>query len=187
MRLGAPHFNNNEDLRSYPKGPSHCCSSTTPTNSFTALPSIRFGELLEGAFKRTAELEYLNESISTRRQILELPRIVPALRFKILHYLSMSLAISYQFLSQFNLHLYSRDLDEALVILSQCANNRHRFWPVQFLLACKWATIARLTQHPTISTAYETALSFMQESRHPSFCTNVAATTCHSHRVRRFS
>ena len=135
-------------------------ASSTPTDSLTASPSIRFGEVLYEAFQRTIKIEYLNESISLRRQVLKLPLLGPALRIRILHDLSLSLFTR----SRFFLDHHTQDLDEALELLSQCANDKHGYLPARCWFACKWASVARLTQHPTISMAYESTLSLMQDT-----------------------
>ncbi|KAH9057680.1 CHAT domain-containing protein [Lactarius vividus] len=58
----------------------------------------------------------------------------------------------------------TQDLDEALELLSQCANDRQDNFPDRFHLACYWASLSHLTQHHSVSTAYETAVSLMQDT-----------------------
>ena len=118
-----------------------------------------FGQVLFGVFKRTKKIEYLNESISTLRQLLERP-LPQTQRLETLGWLSLSLvARSVSFPSN-----HMQDLDEAMEILSQWVNDGHANLPDRFQLACLWASVARHTQHTSISTAYESAVSLMQDT-----------------------
>ena len=118
-----------------------------------------FGDLLYEAFDRTNKIEYLNESISIRRQVIEYPQ-PDALRFMLFPFLSKALihrSLSFP-------GYRTQDLDEALEKLSLCANNINVGVPDRFLSACQWALSARLTGHPSVSSAYETALLLMQDT-----------------------
>ncbi|KAH8977739.1 CHAT domain-containing protein [Lactarius akahatsu] len=116
-----------------------------------------FGDMLFEAFRRTKNIEYLNESISTRRQILGRPS-PQFLRFGSIRKLSATLLARFLYFPSY----CTQDLDEATELLSQCANDRHANLPSRFFFACSWSSISRLTRHPSISTAYETAVSLMQ-------------------------
>jgi hypothetical protein len=118
-----------------------------------------FSNILDKAFWRTGKIEYLNESISVRRHMIE-PPCPQTLRFQILSELSMFLfARSHLFPSY-----RTQDLDEALDLLSQSVSGTRGNFPERLRLACKWAHIARLYQHSSVSTAYETAESLIQDS-----------------------
>ena len=120
-----------------------------------------FGSLLLEAFGRRNKIEYLNEWISVRRQFIESPRPgSQALRFSVLLGLSQSLlARSHDFPDY-----RTQDLDEGLELLSQFVGSAHAGVPDRFRLACWWALFARYTRHFSVSTAYETALSLMQDT-----------------------
>jgi hypothetical protein len=60
----------------------------------------------------------------------------------------------------------AQDLDEALELVSQCVHDGYVSLPDRFRFACEWAYFARLTRHPSVSMAYETAVSLMQEILH---------------------
>jgi hypothetical protein len=142
--------------------PSSLPSTDSNPNPSSLLILSTFGMILLRAFIRATKVEYLNESISTlrqtERQVSEFPLLVP-LHLTILSQLFLSLFIRFK--------IYSRslpDLDEALEILSQCVNNKHQVIPDRCMHACRWASIAREYQHPSLSTAYESALSLMQDS-----------------------
>jgi CHAT domain-containing protein len=116
-----------------------------------------FGIILSELFKRTNKIDYLNESISTRRQVFEQP-LPPFLRFTTLSRLAISLLTRFVLFPGYR----AQDLDEGTELLSQCVKDRHASLSDRFQLACEWASIARRTQHPSVSTAYESAVSLMQ-------------------------
>ena len=120
----------------------------------------RFGEILHDAFDRTKNIEYLNESISVRRQMLESPALLPDERLRTLPPLSQCLLFRSMFFPDYR----KEDLDEGLEIATQCVNNAQTNLPDRLRLACLWADCTRFIQHPSVSTAYETALSLMQDA-----------------------
>jgi tetratricopeptide (TPR) repeat protein len=136
-------------------------ASGDPKDLLTSMYMEIFGRILDEVFERTNKIEYLNESISTRRQVFDRssPQYLPV-RFDTLN--RLALALLSRSLS-FPGHR-TQDLDEGLELLSQCVNDRQGSSPNRFLVACKWADVARLTQHPSISTAYESAVSSMQDT-----------------------
>jgi hypothetical protein len=122
-----------------------------------------FGDILNEAFKRTKKIEYLDESISVRRQLIETP-LPQSTQFRIIYSLSHSLLSRFQFLVQFFPDYCTQDIDEGLELLSRYVSSAHLSLPNRFVAACEWATSARFSQHSTVSTAYKTALSLMQET-----------------------
>ena len=118
-----------------------------------------FGTLLHKAFDRTKKIEYLNESISIYRQMIE-SSLPQAGRFLALPYLSGSLLLRSRYFPGHS----TQDLDEALEILSQFVSSAHASVPDRFQRACTWAYIARDTRHSSISPAYESALSLMRDT-----------------------
>jgi hypothetical protein len=121
-----------------------------------------FCDILNEAFNRTKKIEYLNESISIQRQIFESPAIPPAER--LITQLNLSLCHSLLKRSRFFPDYRTQDLDEGLELLSQNVNNTRVSLPNRLLDAHLWAYTARRNRHPTMSTAYETALSLMQDT-----------------------
>ena len=119
-----------------------------------------FGAILFRAFERTKNIIYLNESIHTSRQILE-HRPSKILRNGLFLLLLTTLCarseISPGHRMQ-DLHevveLYPKILDDGSWLLSL----RDRFHD-----ACMWARRAHAIQHPFTPTAYEAALSLMQD------------------------
>jgi hypothetical protein len=117
-----------------------------------------FGDLLYEAFNRTNKIQYLNESISVRRQLIETP-LPQAQRFSILP-LSQSLVARSMLFPGYR----TQDLNEALGIFSQHISSARASVPDRFLIACAWAFFARFTRHSSVSTAYEKALSLKQDT-----------------------
>jgi CHAT domain-containing protein len=120
-----------------------------------------FGKILFEAFKRTKKIGYLDESIRIRRQVRENP-LPQFLASTTRRQLSLSLLTR---LVTFPRHR-AQDLDDALELVSQCVHDGHVSFPDRFQFACEWAYFARLTGHPSVSMAYETALSLMQDILH---------------------
>jgi hypothetical protein len=118
-----------------------------------------FGNLLSEAFDRTKKIEYLNESISVRRQEIEYP-LLPSMRFSYFPLLSTCLVRRFAFFPNY----CTQDLDEALELLSQFVSNARTSMPDRFRRACTWAFLARHYRHSSVSTAYKTALSLMQDT-----------------------
>ena len=119
----------------------------------------KFGQILFQAFERTKKIEYLNESITTSRQVLGYP--INHLRFSTLRLLVLALLTRFRALPH-----RTQDFEEAIDALSQGVNDvcRHAGSPDRFKLACFWAFLARGFRHPSTSTAYEGAMSLMQDA-----------------------
>jgi hypothetical protein len=118
-----------------------------------------FGRILFEAFNRTKKIEYLNESISVRRQEIESP-LPQAERFLILPEFSRALLARSHYFPGYR----TQDMDEALELISQYVGSVHASVPDRFRFACTWAFFARLTRHSSVSTAYEAALSMKQDT-----------------------
>ena len=136
-----------------------CASSKGLVTTF--IPAV-FGMILLQASVRTNNIEYLDESISTCRRLLELP-LIPFLRFRTLHGLFCSLFTRSEAFTGSSPDQRRQDLDEALGLLSQCVNDKHGGFHERCWLACRWASIARDTGHPSVPIAYESALSLIQD------------------------
>jgi CHAT domain-containing protein len=133
-------------------------ASSTPRDPTASCLFEYFGTLLFDLYKRTNRIEYLNESINTRRQVFERP-LPPFLRFTTLSQISLSLLTRFMYFPGHR----PRDLDEGMELISQCVHDRHASLSDRFRLACEWASVARRTRHPSVCTSYETAVSLMQD------------------------
>ncbi|KAI9433916.1 CHAT domain-containing protein [Lactarius indigo] len=121
-----------------------------------------FADMLFEAFRRTRKIEYLNESISTRRQIFGRPGrpSYHTVRIPAIWNLSNTLLTRFEESG----HRRTQDLDEALELLSHCSNDRYGKLSDRFHTACFWASISRFNRHRSVSTAYKTAVSLMQDT-----------------------
>ncbi|KAF8269756.1 CHAT domain-containing protein [Lactarius quietus] len=118
-----------------------------------------FGLILFEAFKRTNEIEYLDESMSSLGRVLEYP-FSQHLRLGTLGRLTLSLLTR---CARFRGHRM-QDVDEAAKLLSRCVNDEHASLPDRLQFACLWASFARNFRHPSTATAYENAISSMQKA-----------------------
>ncbi|KAH9161527.1 CHAT domain-containing protein [Lactarius sanguifluus] len=134
--------------------------ASVPRNLLTSALYDSFGQILFVAFKRTKKIEYLNEAISTHRQVFERPS-THVLRFKTLRRLCLTLVTHSRFSPGHRTH--DSDLDEVVKLLSQCANDGQASLPDRFLYSCLWAFQARRTRHPSVSKGYESAVSSMRD------------------------
>ncbi|KAI9430363.1 hypothetical protein BJY52DRAFT_1219327 [Lactarius psammicola] len=132
---------------------------SAPRNLFTSYTFLLFGDILFEAFERTNKIEYLNESISTHRQVLERP-LIHALHSLALGRLVQSLVTRCTYFPGHR----TQDPDELVKLISQRTNDGYEALPNRFQFACTWASSARGTRHPSISTAYESAVLLMQDT-----------------------
>ena len=121
--------------------------------------SHEFGQILFEIFERTKSINYLNKSIHTLRQLLA-HRQPKLLGIQTISWLLVSL------LTRFNISPShsTQDLQEMVELLPQFLDVGSQWLslPHRFDIACMWALLARATQHPSTSTAYEAGLSLMQ-------------------------
>ncbi|KAI9441138.1 hypothetical protein BJY52DRAFT_1217028 [Lactarius psammicola] len=134
-------------------------ASSDPRDPFSTELFKTFGDVLIEVFRRTNKIEYLNESISTSRQVFERP-CAQSLRLQTIGQLSWSLITR----SLYFLGHRTQDLDEGLELLSQYANNRHAVLPNRLRSAWLWVSNAQRTRHPSILLACESAVSLMQDT-----------------------
>ena len=113
------------------------------------------GNLLFRAFKFTNNIEYVNEAISILREGLDLP---DAERFGLV---PLSIVV---LLARFDLRYSGEDLDEITQLCQMAVNQGAIKIPDRLLFSCRWAQLARIHGHPSISTAYHYALSLVQDS-----------------------
>ena len=124
------------------------------------LLSLQFSNVLFEAFKCTKDINYLDESIHILRQLLARrpPRI-------------LRIGIIQGFVESLNTRCgisrdhCIRDQQEMVELIPQFLDDGSQWLglPHRFQLACAWAHMSRTHQHPSTSTAYETALSLMQD------------------------
>ena len=121
----------------------------------------KFGMILFRAFKRTKEINYLDESIHIFRQLLARQQPKP-LHIQTIIELLMSLLTRSDHISPGH---NTQNLQEIVEVYPQLLKDASQWLslPHRFDHACCWALLAHIIQHPSTSSAYETALSLMQD------------------------
>ena len=128
-----------------------------------ALPTCRatrsLGEVLFHAFKCTDKIEYLNESITTFRNCLQMPverdgHFIVTKKLLTALYTRMTLSMNW------------KDSDEAIQLYSVVCKDPHTSVRDKFKMSCDWAYHARRLGHhiDTIPVAYETAVSLLEDA-----------------------
>jgi CHAT domain-containing protein len=113
------------------------------------------GALLLRAFQISDNIEYVNEAISVLRHGSNLPDAESS---------GLVLLLIHSLNTRFGLRRSREDLDELTQLYQMAVNDRSTKIPDRFHISCEWAQLARFHNHPSTSTAYECALSLMQDS-----------------------
>ena len=109
------------------------------------------------AFQKTSKICYLDESIAVDYYILELKTAQQS------HFLATQRLVS-SLLARERLLGRIEDRHEAIRLISSVMDDQYARDFDRFRLSCRWAIISRIIGHPTILTAYKTAMSLMQKS-----------------------
>ena len=133
----------------------------SPTDTSMGPLCKSFGKILYAAFEHTKKIEYLNEAISTYRHVIESP-LPQLMRFIMSADLAGTLLIRFAFFPGHR----TQDLDEGLELLSEYAGATNVSFLSRFKFACLWAHHARRTRHHSVPSAYESAVSLMQDALH---------------------
>ena len=147
--------------------------ASSPIPAFLDLFSV----ILFEAFMRTKKIEYLNGTISVRRQLIETALSQAARAMAITPLFQSLIARSEHFPGY-----CTQDLDEELDVLSQFVGTS-AILPDRFWFACEWAHFARRYQHSTVSLAYETAMSLAQDALLLSPTLQLQHTTLATHAI----
>ena len=134
-------------------------ASSDPNSPFAFYILGLFGLILSEAFKRTNDVRYLDESMSTLGRVLEYP-FAQHIRLGTLRLLSLSFLTRSACFRGRRVH----DVDEGAKLLSICVNDGHASLPDRFQFACLWASFARAFRHLSTPTAYGNAMSSMQKA-----------------------
>ncbi|KAI0253267.1 CHAT domain-containing protein [Lactifluus subvellereus] len=110
------------------------------------------------AYRRNHSISFLEESISLSRHVLKLPGTQGWIRTVGLQKLREGL------LHRFLLLRHQEDLDEAVLLLQMSIDDIYTISPDKLRNACTWVAVAQASGHPSVSTAYATAMSWMQTS-----------------------
>ena len=129
------------------------------TSPYSQHPStlMALGHLLHRLFRLTDNINYLQESIAVHYDLIKMePRPIS------LHAITRRLINC--LLSRFEVSLDKRDHDEMVELFAIAATDTSTEVPSRFRTSCLWARVARSATHPATLTAYQTAISLMQES-----------------------
>ncbi|KAI9436258.1 CHAT domain-containing protein [Lactarius indigo] len=124
---------------------------------FSYFPAIVFADILFRAYLRTNRLVYLNEAITTHRDL----RKVSAP--KAIHF-QLGVVLLRSVIARCNLFHRGQDSEEAMQLFPEVVNDGSAAVFRRFKISYGLANTARLNAHPSILTAYEKAMSLMQET-----------------------
>ena len=135
----------------------HMSLQSSPENPMAHLIVNQLSGVLLTAFKRTSDAKYLDESITSSRDLLKIQG-VKRTHFRVVGRLIASLY------TRFQLYHDKRDLHEVMDLYAIAVEDSHTNVPTRFSVACEWANTSRIYKHTSVSTAYENAISLMQET-----------------------
>ena len=133
--------------------------ASAPTNDWLMslrLDSLAFNLLLASFHNHS--ISFLEELISLLHYILKLQgtqgwRATSALRI-----------LRHGLIKRFLMLRHQEDLDEAVLLLQMSIDDKCTIPPDKLRDACIWAYFAQKFRHPSVSTAYETTMSWIQTS-----------------------
>ena len=117
----------------------------------------RFAEILLEAFKRTKRLGYLDEAITAFRDLrkMSVPNVTPY---------DIGCALLLSLLNRFELSHRRQDLEELMQLLPELVNDGSGEVFDRVVISSFWARLARQNMHSSVSIAYETTMSLLQET-----------------------
>jgi len=121
-------------------------------------PAYTLGKVLFHALKCTDNIEYLNKSIATFRNYLAMSPTNLGNSQDVKSDLYYALAICYNFSGD------KKDFNEMIQLSSMVSKDTYVNAPNQLIFSHVWAENARRKWHHTTSSAYETALSSMEDT-----------------------
>ena len=145
------------DLMSIEKAIEYCRLCLTSPHSHRSFTLYLLGHLLYRIFDLTGNIDCLHESITVYRDLINMEGAL----FN-LHTIAV-LLISCLF-SRFKLFKDRKDFEEITELFAIAATDTGTDVPSRFPISCQWTHTARSSRHPSTLTAYQTAISLMQES-----------------------
>jgi CHAT domain-containing protein len=127
-----------------------------PFSSIAPMARSVLPELLYRAFECTNEIEYLDGAISAAQDHVNTTDVL-ATRFLSIFRLQNFLV------TRFDLLHRREDLDEVMQMWPMVAKHERMFFAGQFTISATWPSLARGIEHPSTSTAYEFAMSSLQD------------------------
>jgi CHAT domain-containing protein len=118
-----------------------------------------FARILFLAYQSTKRSDYLNEAITTLRDL----RKISAPNSKLTHF-DLGFGLLRTLVVRLNLFHRQEDFEEVMQLCPELANDRSGEVFNRFAISCIWANTGRLNMHPSASMAYETAMLLLQET-----------------------
>ncbi|KAF8268862.1 CHAT domain-containing protein [Lactarius quietus] len=129
------------------------------SDQWSFLPTSEFADILLCAHDRTNRLDYLNEAIITCRKLRE------AATPKATHFRANCMLLAcHGALVRSSSYDLREDVEERMQLFLEVANDGSGEVFRRLKISCSWAGLARVYGHPSVSTAYETSMSLMQET-----------------------
>ena len=117
-----------------------------------------FAGILMHAYRRTERLDYLNEAITTYCNLRKMSAATKLSHFHVGCELHNSLIVRLGLLRR------PQDFEELMELTSDLANDGSGEVFLRFDISCFWAANSRANRLPSVSIAYETAMSLLQET-----------------------
>ncbi|KAN0131162.1 CHAT domain containing protein [Lactarius tabidus] len=117
-----------------------------------------FADILFNAYQSTKRSDYLNEAITTLRDLRKIPATDKASHFNVEFLLLRSLA------ARLKLFHLREDFEELMQLCPELANDASGEVFTRIKIPYIWAAVARVQMHPSTSIAYETAILLLQEA-----------------------
>ncbi|KAI9436314.1 CHAT domain-containing protein [Lactarius indigo] len=121
------------------------------------LPAIVFAQILHQAHQCTNRLDYLDEAITTHRDLRNVSAQKPV------HY-QMGEGLLRSLIARCNLLHLEQDIEEVMQLFPEVVNDGSTEAFRRFQISYGWAHNARIYAHPSTSIAYKTAMSLMEET-----------------------
>ena len=132
-------------------------ATTHPSDPSKPFHLSSLGNFLYLAFGRTKRVECLDESITLHREVLGVDNV------RLIHFVTIRRLIE-SLTVRWRLSRHKSDMDEIMRLFTLGVTGRNATVTSRFELACHWAYTARISRHPSVLTAYTSAMSLMQES-----------------------
>ena len=159
--LNAPYISEVTDVADIEDGIKYCrhVLVSYPRSRLTSVAQEALGGLLHRAFECTHKVEYLNEAISVTRDSINttIPLSSSSRVFVLLRLIAL-------LETRLPLRSHEEDLHELMQLFPTVADYSFANSPDQPPISIAWADTARLFGHPSASTAYDHALSWMEAS-----------------------
>ncbi|KAH9969347.1 hypothetical protein BJV74DRAFT_954197 [Russula compacta] len=127
------------DRTNIEKGIEYCRLCLTIPHFHLPRTLYVLGHLLYVVFDLTGNIDTLQESITVYRDVIKMPGPI-------------------------KLHDIAKDSDEIMESFTMAVTDTRTLVPSRFRTSYHWSKVARYFRHPSTLTAYETAISLMQES-----------------------